>query len=56
MTGYGFIYKIWELACVGLIKSPLNTGRDQDDEDGGVAVDFLHSSLVDGFLKIRKRK
>jgi hypothetical protein len=55
MNGNRLVYKIWEFACVGLIKTPLNAKHDQDDEDGRVAIDFLHMVVIGGLLKIQKR-
>ena len=55
MNGNSFVYEIWEFPGVMLIKPPLHSKRDQNDEDGGIAVHFLHGLLVCGFLKISKR-
>jgi hypothetical protein len=44
------------LTGIYLIKSPLYAKHDQDDEDGGIAVNFLHGMLVCGLLKISKGK
>ena len=52
--GNSFVYEIWEFACISSLKSPLNTNHYQNDEDGCVAVDFLHGLLVCGSLKIKK--
>jgi hypothetical protein len=54
MNGGGFVDEMGELAGISLIKSPLDPGCDQDNKDGGVAVYFLHSLLVCGFLKLGK--
>lgn len=43
MNGNGFVYEIRELAGVMFIESPLYANHDQNDEDGGVAVNFQHS-------------
>ena len=42
MNGSGFVFEIWKLACVRLIKSPLNPYQNKGDEDGGIAVNFKH--------------
>jgi len=52
--GNSFVYEIGELACISSIKPPLYANHYQNDEDGCVAVDFLHGLLVCGSLKIKK--
>jgi len=42
MNGNGFVNEIWELTCVNLVKSPLNTKHDKDNKNSGVAINFLH--------------
>jgi hypothetical protein len=54
MYGNSFVYEIGEFACISSIKSPLYTNHYQNDEDGCIAVDFLHGLLVCGLLKIKK--
>jgi len=39
----GFVFEIWEFAGISIIKSPLYADQDQDDEDGGVAVNVEHA-------------
>jgi len=56
MNGSGFVDEIGELTGVALIKSPLYPKQDQDDEDGGVAVHFLHGSLVWWFPEDKQKE
>ena len=42
MHGSGFVFEIWKLTGICLIKSPLYPNHNKYDEDGGVAVNFKH--------------
>jgi len=42
MDGRGFVYEIWELAGICPVESPLYPDHNKNDEDGGVAINFLH--------------
>ena len=53
MNGNSFVYEIWKLTGVDLIKSPLNAEHNEDNKNGGIAINFLHGWLF-WFLKITK--
>lgn len=56
VDGSCFVYEIRELAGVMFIESPLYACHDQDDEDGGVAVNFQHGLLVWWFAEDNQNK
>ena len=56
MNGSGFVYEIGELTGICLIKSTLDPKQDQNDEDGGIAVHFLHGLVVWWFPEDKQKK